>query len=244
MLSVALTSGVIATSALVPGIAAAQLAGSIGVANMYLWRGTNLTPGGGQVWGELKYSHESGAFAALWTSPSTPDGHETDLYFGYNTKVQGIGLGITFWEIMYPEMSVSNDDSTKANFVDWADTDVQELQLTASYGPVAVNYYLGLDVPVNGTGSVPSGADENNYLTIDATFGEFKATYGMWDKESNAADVDSYSHLTLMYMPKPELSFGVNFTMSDKNDAAGNPITEEGPLSYAGYTWSFDLSKK
>ena len=242
MLSVALTSGVIATSALVPGIAAAQLTGSIGVANMYLWRGTNQTPEGGQVWGELKYAHESGAFAALWTTPDSVEGHETDLYFGYNTKIQGIGLGITFWEIMYPEAKVANTDPAKASFVDLGDTDVQELQLTASYGPIGINYYLGLDVPVDGSGSTPSGSDENNYLAIDATFGEFKATYGMWDNESDAAD--DYSHLTLMYMPKPELSFGVNFTMSDKNSANGDPITEEGPLFYAGYTWSFDLSKK
>lgn len=241
-LSTALAGGVMAAGAFLPGLAAAQLGASIGVANMYLWRGTNQSPGGGQVWGELKYSHESGAFAALWTTPDTSDGHETDLYFGYNTKIQGFGLGVTFWEIMYNEMIVANNDATKADFADIGDTDVQELQLTASYGPIAVNYYLGLDVPVDGTGNTPSASDENNYLAIDATFGEFKATYGVWDNEASAAD--NYSHLTLMYMPKPELSFGVNFTMSDKNDAAGNPATEEGPLFYAGYTLSFDLSKK
>lgn len=238
----ALATLVSAPALVVPMTASAGLTGAIGIANMYLWRGQNVSDGAAQVFGDLKYTHESGLFADLWTSTGEePGGHETDIVLGYTGKTGEFGYGIAYWEIMYPESVVANTGDG-ADFNSITDTDVQELQLTASYGPVAVNYYYGLDVPVSGDGNVDSASDENNYLTIAGTMGQFTALYGMWDLESDAAD--EYSHLMLTYAATPELALGVNFTFSDKEDADGNPLTEEGPLFYASYTWSFDLAKK
>jgi uncharacterized protein (TIGR02001 family) len=225
--------------------AQAALTGSIGVSNMYLWRGTNQTGGGGQVWGELKYTHDSGAFASVWTSPDSLDGHETDVYFGYNGKVQDFGFGVAFWEIMYNEAVVADADTGDLS-ADLADNDVQELQLTASYGPVAFNLYYGLAAPI----SVDEENDEWLYYTLSGTFDKYTVLFGKWDLENE--DADSYSHLTFTYAATPELAFGVNFTFSSEdipdtavdNPRAGLSATEEGPLVFASYTWTFDLSKK
>lgn len=226
----------------VPAKAHAGLTGAIGVSNMYLWRGQNVTDGAAQVFGDLKYTHDSGAFVDFWTSNSEePAGHETDIILGYNGKYGDFGYGIAFWEIMYPEAVVENDTAGAADFNSITDTDVQELQLTASYGPVAVNYFYGLDAPVSGTGDVDETSDENNYLTVSGTMGQFTALIGKWFLENDAAD--DYSHVMLSYAATPEFLLGVNFTFSSQDDAEGNPASEEGPLFYASYTWSFDLSK-
>lgn len=216
----------------------AGLTGSLGASNMYLWRGTNQTPGGAQVWGELKYTHDSGAFASLWTTPDSADGHETDLYFGYNGKAGEFSYGVTFWEIMYTESRIQDADSGKWTS-DLSDTDVQELQIMLGFGPVAFNLYQGLGAPV----SVPESNDEWTYITLAGTFQQFTVTFGKWFLEDD--DADDYSHLQLNYAATPELAFGVNFTFSTEDDPTTDlPLTEEGPLFYAAYTWNFDLSKK
>lgn len=239
---VALATLVSAPMLLVPLTASAGLAGAVGIANMYLWRGQNVSDGAAQVFGDLKYTHDSGMFVDLWTSTGEePGGHETDVVLGYNGKMGEFGYGVAFWEIMYPESVVENTGAG-ADYNSITDTDVQELQLTGTYGPVAVNYYYGVDVPVSGNGSVDETSDENNYLSISGTMGQFTALYGVWDLENNAAD--EYSHIMLTYAATPEFALGVNLTFSDKDDADGNPMTEEGPLFYASYTWSFDLAKK
>lgn len=226
----------------VPANAHAGLTGAVGVANMYLWRGQNVSDGAAQVFGDLKYTHDSGLFVDLWTSTSEePAGHETDIVLGYTGKYQDFGYGIAFWEIMYPESVIDNTVGGK-DYNSITDTDVQELQLTGSYGPVAVNYYYGLDVPVSGNGEVDKTSDENNYLTVSGTMGQFTALVGKWFLENDAAD--DYSHVMLSYAATPEFVLGVNFTFSSQDDADGNPLTEEGPLFYASYTWNFDLSKK
>lgn len=226
----------------VPVEAQAGLTGAVGVANMYLWRGINMTPEAAQVFGDLKYTHETGLFADLWTSTSgAGTGSETDIILGYTGKYQDFGYGIAFWEIMYPEAVVDNTVGGE-DYNSITDTDVQELQLTASYGPVAVNYFYGLDVPVSGNGDVDETSDENNYLTVSGTMGQFTALFGTWFKEADTAD--EYSHVMLSYAATPEFVLGVNFTFSDKDQPTGEPMTEEGPLFYASYTWSFDLSKK
>lgn len=241
--SLAAISAAVAPALLfVPVETQAALTGAIGVSNIYLWRGINMTPEAAQVFGDLKYTHDSGLFADLWTSTSgAGTGSETDIILGYTGKYQDFGYGIAFWEIMYPEAVVTNTGGG-ADYNSITDTDVQELQLTASYGPVAVNYFYGLDVPVSGNGDVDETTDENNYLTVSGTMGQFTAVFGKWFKEADTAD--EYSHAMLNYAATPEFVLGVNFTFSEEDDASGNPLTEEGPLFYASYTWSFDLDKK
>ncbi len=84
-----LKSGIIALAALtglsgmaVTTSANAETSASFSASNMYLWRGQNLTPNGGQIAGSLDYGHSSGAYAGIWTSTET-GGHETDLYLRF-----------------------------------------------------------------------------------------------------------------------------------------------------------------
>ena len=58
----------LSATAFVAPVAHAEVAASVGVANMYLWRGMDLGNGDAAVSGDLKYKHKSGAYAGIWGS--------------------------------------------------------------------------------------------------------------------------------------------------------------------------------
>ena len=65
-----------------PSIAVAEVSGTVGVSNMYFWRGQDLTEGNAQVFGSLDYAHSTGLYAGIWGS-SELGGTEYDLYLGF-----------------------------------------------------------------------------------------------------------------------------------------------------------------
>ena len=62
----ALTLGAMAA----PTVAQAETSASMAFSNMYLWRGTNLSPSGSVISGSLDYSNDSGVYAGVWISPT------------------------------------------------------------------------------------------------------------------------------------------------------------------------------
>lgn len=238
ILPVIIAGGVVVTSAALPSLAVADLSANIGVANMYLWRGQNLTPNGAQVQGGIKFSHAAGLYAGAWTTTET-GGHETDLYFGYGGTLQQFKYDISYWQYLYPE----NRDNSSLQ-VDLGKNDLAELALSGGYGPITITGYIQMEA----ADATPSNEDENNYFTIAATFDKYVLTYGMWMLEtaplqSTAAD-DEYQHLTLMYSATPELSLGVSFAQSDLDTKTNADAVEESPLFLVAYNWNFDLNKK
>jgi len=216
-LAVAVATG---ASFATPQTAQADFSATLSAANMYLWRGQNLTPNGAQVAGSLDYS-TGGFYLGAWTSTET-GGSETDLYLGYGGSVGGFSYDVSYWKYLYPE------DCTAAPSCALGDNDASEAVVSLGFGPVTAAAYI----------SVESGSDDNKYYTIDGTFGKFNLLYGWWDLENPGND---YSHLTFSYMPTDELKFAVSIL---DNASGYEPETgglTDNPLFMASYSKTFDL---
>lgn len=262
------TAVALALSAMaLPMAASAEMAGgeltaNLGVSNMYLWRGQNLSPDGGQVSGTLQYDMQ-GFYVGMWTT-SENGGTETDLYLGYGGEISGFSYDISYWDYLYPEdvAETTTIDETKSPNVQSVtavshsinDTNQAEVAVSLGYGPVAVGAYINVD------GDTP----DDNYFTISGTWENLTLTYGFWDLESGtvksdtikgsdgnpvvdedgkevvATGADQYSHLTFTYAYNDALSFSVSkaFSDLDKNDPAA---VNENPLFQVAYTWDFKL---
>lgn len=218
-------AGTMAASAFMaaPITAQADASASVAVSNMYLWRGTNLSPDGGVVSGSLDYSHESGFYAGVWGT-SEYQGTETDLYLGFGGKVSDFSYDVSYWNYLYPEERTSGGAQ-----IDLGKSDAAEYVVSLGYGPGTFTAYINAD----------SDNDDNKYFTLSGEFGKFTATYGWWDLEfPNAAGADEYSHITLGYAATDELSFALSKANSDRTDKLG---VEEDPLFSVTWAKSFDL---
>ena len=206
-------------------VALAEVSANVAVSNMYLWRGTNLSPDGGAVSGGIDYVNESGFYAGAWMSSET-GGHETDLYLGFSGSVNEFGYDVGYIEYLYPE-----DGAPPANGL--GDTDVSEVYLNGSYGPITVGLNFVTD----------SDYDDDAYYTIAAELGATTITLGMWDLDKGTAGAvnsfsggDEYSHVTVDYAATDELTFSISVASPDISDAV-----EEDPLFVVTYAKSFDL---
>jgi|GEM_PF-491676 len=223
----------------VPMMAMAGTSAAVGFANMYLWRGQNLTPDGPAFSGSLDFSHASGARAGIWGS-NEDDGIETDLYVGFGKKFGALSVDLSYWKYLYPQNTTG--DTTGGDLggtqTDLGDTDQSEAVLALGFGPATFTAYI----------NVESDTDSDNYYTLQGNFGKFSALFGLWDLEnpgdpvSNAGGLDEYSHLQLGYQANDNLSFGLSFAFSDNTDLAGS--VEEDPLFLVSYALNFDLDKK
>lgn len=214
--SVAMGSGVFAQEA------HADVSATLGAANMYLWRGQNLTPNGAQVHGSLDYSNKSGLYAGIWATTET-GGHETDLYVGFGSEIKGFSYDISYWKYLYPE-----DCSGAPTTCALGDNDASEVVGSIGYGPVTFAAYV----------AVESGSDDDKYLTIDASFDKFNILYGWWDLENPG---NEYSHITLSYAATDEISMAVSVLDNDSGFEPETTGNTENPLFMVSYTKSFDL---
>lgn len=225
----AVAAVVMGTSFVAPGAAQAEVSTTVGVSSMYLWRGLNLTPDGGQVHGSLDYTNASGFYAGAWTT-SEQGGHETDLYLGYGGTAGDFSYDISYWNYLYPEDGAPNTDLDKNN--------AAEVILSGSYGPISVGAYIQVD----------SDNNDDNYYTVSGSFEKFTILYGFWDYE--LASANEYSHITLSYQATDEISASISFASNDVGDkisglgtgsAADGNAVETDPLFQIGYTKTFDL---
>lgn len=224
-LQLAMVSSLAVGAMAIPTISMAGSSASFAASNMYLWRGQNLSGNGGAVSGSLDYSHDSGAYAGVWTSSET-GGHEIDLYFGFGGEASGFSYDVSYWNYIYPE------DRTGVGIqTDFSDTDYADVVLSGGYGPVTLTAYVSVDNP-----TLPSASDDK-YFTLAFAQDKFSVTYGWWDLEFPASG-DEYSHFTFGYAATDEISFALSIASSDLNDDSG---VEEDPLFAVTYSKSFDL---
>lgn len=226
--SLAIASVLSAPAVMVSAPAHAEMSASFAAANMYLWRGQNLTKDGAAISGSIDYGHESGFYAGAWTSTET-EGHETDLYLGFGGEMEGFSYDVSYWKYLYPE----DVDGTTSLQVDLGDNDASEFVIGLGYGPVSFTAYMAAE----------SGSDDNNYYTISGDMGQFSLTYGFWDLEKGSITgaQDEYSHIQLGYAATDELSFAVSIASSDLDSNSDTSAIEEDPLFMVMYSKSFDL---
>jgi len=212
------------------GVAQAGTSATVSAANMYLWRGTNLTKDGAQVAGSLDYAHDSGLYVGAWTTTET-GGTETDLYAGFGGSVGKFSYDISYWKYLYPE-----DCSGTPSTCDLGDNDLSEYAVSLGFEPVTFTYYANAE----------SGKPDNNYMTLDVALGKFNIQYGVWDNEVTASDPtpNDYSHVTVSYAATDELSFAISKASNDggyDNNTSSAFGVEEDPLFQVMYSKTFDL---
>lgn len=218
-LAVAIATG--ATGLSVAPSAQAEFSATVGAANMYLWRGQNLTKDGAQVFGSLDYTN-GGFYLGAWASTET-GGEETDLYVGYGGAIGEFSYGISYWKYLYPE-DCSGTPTTCA----LGDNDASEAVVTLGYGPVHASAYI----------AVESGKDDDIYYTIDGSLGKFTLLYGWWSLENPG---NEYSHITLSYAATDELKFAVSVLSNDSGYTPETGAPAENPLFMVSYSKKFDL---
>lgn len=213
----------LATPALaLPLSAQAEVSANVGIANMYLWRGLNVSGSHPQVSGGLDYSHESGFYAGTWASSIWDGlGYELDLYVGYGASVGDFTFDISFWEYLYP---AATSTETTDGFTDLTDSDASDLVISIGYDMFSAAAYINTD----------SDLPDAIYFTLGVEWDKFGATYGIWTGDATDEGTD-YSHLTLSYNPIDTLTFKLSKAFSGDFDV------EEDPLFQVSYTWNFDL---
>jgi uncharacterized protein (TIGR02001 family) len=194
LLAASVAASLTAASVFAP-VANAEVTGSVGVANMYYWRGLDLGNGDPMVSGDLKFS-ESGFYAGIWGgSGDSTFGTEYDLYAGYgNTIGEMFKYDISVWSYSYPSATEEVDGEKVDASVDPGD--LSEAVITLGAGPVSFTY---MDNIAGGSGYW--------YATLGATFGAFSLTYGLHETD--------LAHVDFGYAYNDKLTFKIGKVIDD-----------------------------
>lgn len=197
-----LIAGAIALSAMA-GLSApavhAEVAATVGVSNMYYWRGYDLG-GGAALIADVNVS-SNGFFAGAWTSSGDASlGTEYDLYAGYAGEAGSFKYGVSVVSYNYPNL----DGEEKI-----APGDYVEIIPTIGFGPVKVTYYDAVAAE-----TAPLNNEDYSYATVELLFDKFAFKYGQhMDDGSTTA-----SHLDATYKYNDKLSFTVGTLVDDGDD--------------------------
>ena len=203
----------IAFSALAP-VANAEVSASVGVANMYLWRGFNLGDDGESgslanpaVWGDLNFG-ANGFTAGIWTSSGdTFAGTEYDLYAGYSGEAGDFSYGVTLVSYIYPSGPYKETEGPG---------DFMEAIVSLGYGPVSFSYYDNIAGETGGY--APS--EDYTYMTLSAEVGSFGFLVGQHDEGAGDA-----THFDASYNYNDNLAFTVSTILdSDLEDDEADPL--------------------
>ncbi|MES2662386.1 MAG: TorF family putative porin [Pseudomonadota bacterium] len=199
-LSITVSAALIGASLMTAEIASADVTANVGAANMYLFRGANLSDGAPQVFGGVDFTHETGAYVGTWVSNDTVTGQEMDLYAGFAGEMSGFTYDIGIIDYEY-----TDEEDHKFG-------ELSELMISGGFGPFGLSWYQSLQ----GEDSTPftGGYD---YINASYTYEAFSAGLGQF--LGGPDDVD-YTHLDLSYAVTDELSFTAS-NVIDKDDGAG-----------------------
>jgi hypothetical protein len=189
----------------------AEVAASVGVANMYYWRGLDLGRGDPALIGDVNVS-ANGAYAGLWASSGdAAGGTEYDFYAGYKFSADKFFVDLNYTTYMYPSRSGQVDDGILKELLD-----EEEYALVENYGFNDIS-----DVAVT-VGVTPTedmsfkfmhrvgiadflGDADYTYTTVSGTFSKFTALVGMHSDDTGV--YDGLTHLDLSYAYNSKLTF-------------------------------------
>lgn len=202
-----LIAGAVALSAMagfsVPA-AYAEVSASVGLANMYYWRGYDLG-GGAALSADVNYS-AAGFTVGAWTSSGDEAwGTEYDLYAGYAIDLGPVSLAAGYISYSYADMDVGPGDFA-------------EVYASAGVGPFKVTYYDN----VANAEEIGVGYDDYNYVTAELNFEHFGIKYGLHE--------DDVAHLDLTYKFNEKLSFTFGQMV---DDADGGDVESDGKFVVA-----------
>lgn len=183
----------------VPMTAAAEVSGSLSIANMYFWRGVNI--GAPQVAGSIDYGHESGAYAGIWaSSEGALNGEgEYDLYAGFGGEAGGLSYDISYWDYNYPDQS---------------SLDLEEVVVSLGMAGVTATAYIGVGEIGHGDTAVDN---ESNYYTLGYSYDKYSINVGTWDA---ATETDNYTHVDLSYALTDNFTFTASKVVDQDTEGA------------------------
>ncbi|CAH0991793.1 hypothetical protein SIN8267_01908 [Sinobacterium norvegicum] len=200
---------------------------TVGVSNLYLWRGLNLSDGkgSGSIYGSLDWSHDLGFYAGVWGASGDGSlGTEYDLYGGYTFETGDFFADIMFANYVYPEQ----DDEP------FGDNTGSDVIVTLGFAGVEGSY----------TKRIAGGGYDDAYLTLGYSYAQFGATLGYQhfaDYEGDGEDAN-YTHLDVNYAFNDNLTFTVSKVV-DRNSDAGTlaDVAPDATLFVVAYDMAFDL---
>src|SRR5690554_2308976 len=102
----------------------AEVSASVDIANLYLFRGLDLSNGSPAVAGALNYEHKSGLHAGIWgTSGDDTLGSEVNYYVGYQGHSEDLNYSLNYLNYYYPKSKGGT-----AAIVDRSEEHTSELQ--------------------------------------------------------------------------------------------------------------------
>ncbi len=191
-----------------------DVSGSVGVSNMYLWRGYDLGQGDAAVSGDLKVS-AAGAYTGIWgSSGDAANGTEYDLYVGYGAEFGGVTVDLSVWNYMYP----SSAEPTIAD--DFGG--ISDAVLSIGFAGFGVGIYDNLAGGVgfddrDGDGLVDTGSAGGNYYTLSYSYKSVSVLVGKHDRPGDAEDADM-THVNVSYAYNDNLSFTLSQQVDDESD--------------------------
>lgn len=216
VITTAIASALLTISAVLPTTASAEVSASVGLSNMYLWRGIDLGSGDPAFSGDLKFSSASGAYAGIWGSSGDAFlGNEYDLYLGWGGKLGMVDIDASLWSYVYPSSDIGAGDA-------------MDFVVSAGVGPVTGTLYETVE---------GDDGDDYRYMTLGYEFGKFNAMVGVHDFENTAG---TPTHLQLGYNYNDNVSFAVSSFIKDEDSEAGLGLgADSDPQFMVSYT--FDI---
>jgi len=108
----AIATSVLATSTM----ALAEFSANVAMTTNYVWRGVSQSDLDPAIQGGFDFSHSSGLYAGTWGSNvdfdeavADPADMEWDLYAGYSTEVNGVGIDVGVIQYAYPGSTADLD---------------------------------------------------------------------------------------------------------------------------------------
>jgi uncharacterized protein (TIGR02001 family) len=176
-----------------------DVSGSVGVANMYLWRGNDLGQGDAAVSGDLKAS-VGGFYGGVWgSSGDAVFGTEYDLYVGYGAEFGGVTVDLSVWNYMYP--------SLPGAIADCSDPDYGSMCIADDFGGLSdAVLSIGFAGFTAAAYDNIAGGSGYEYYTLSYSFDAFSVLVGKHDNVTGV-DEDQMVHVNLTYAYNDNLSF-------------------------------------
>ena len=175
---------------------AVDVSGSVGVANMYLWRGFDLGNGSAAVSGDLNVS-ANGFYTGIWGSSGDEAlGTEYDLYMGYGAEFSGVSVDLSVWNYMYPSSPEPSDVDDFGG--------LSEVILSVGFAGLSATVYDNI-----------AGGSGYEYYTVAYNYEAFTVLLGTHD---NVDGADNVSHVDLSYAFNDNLAFTFSQQVDNETD--------------------------
>jgi len=185
----------------------AEVSASVDIANLYLFRGLDLSNGSPAVAGALNYEHKSGLHAGIWgTSGDDTLGSEVNYYVGYQGHSEDLNYSLNYLNYYYPKSKGGTAAIVDIN-------DYAEVSLALGYKDVNVS----LTAPTS-----DEIAGDYIYYLLSYSYQKLSLALGVNDHENRASQ---YSHLDLAYQFNERLSFALSQVIDQGNGGTTSDAT-------------------